>query len=142
MAGIQPKRIARPGVDEYGRTPLHYAAVDGDAKLVSKLLLEGANPNAADDRGWVPLHCAAQAISGPVTALLLSAGANIEAKDVYGNTPLHRAVASSRGAGEVIILLRKAGAAATTTNNYGVSPLASAREVTNFDLAQFFTDLP
>jgi uncharacterized protein len=142
MAGIQPKRIARPGVDEYGRTPLHYSALAGNADEVSKLLLAGANPNAPDDRGWTPLRCAAEARSAAVTSLLLAASANIEAKDVFGNTPLSRAVFVSKGDGAVIRVLREAGASATNANNYGVSPLSLARDVSNYDLAQFFTDLP
>jgi ankyrin repeat protein len=139
---IRPKRIVRPGVDEYGRTPLHYAASEGNADEVSKLLRDGANPNAADDSGWTSLHFAAQASSAAVTSLLLAAGANIEAKDAFGNTPLWRAVFDSKGNGAVIRVLREAGASATNANNHGVSPLSLARKISNYDVAQFFTDLP
>jgi len=41
MAGKQPKRTQRPGVDEYGRTLLHYAAADGDAARVQDLIRAG-----------------------------------------------------------------------------------------------------
>jgi ankyrin repeat protein len=90
MVGRQPKRKSRPGVDEYGRMPLHYACSDGNATLCAELLTAGANPSARDDNGWAPLHFAAQAQSAQVTSLLLNAGAETEARDSHGNTPLWR----------------------------------------------------
>src|SRR5262245_5185128 len=56
MTAKRPKRKERPGVDRAGRTPLHYAAVDGDVALVKQLLASGMNPSAPDDDGWTPLH--------------------------------------------------------------------------------------
>ena len=73
MSGKQPKRKSRPGVDELGRTPLHYAAADGDAARVQELLTSGADPNAQDDNGWTPLHFAAQGKSAAITRVLLGA---------------------------------------------------------------------
>jgi hypothetical protein len=37
MSGKQPKRNDRPGVDRAGRTPLHFAALDGDSGRVRQL---------------------------------------------------------------------------------------------------------
>jgi len=141
MSGIQPKRKPRPGVDEYGRTPLHYAACDGKAEDVARLLKDGANPNVQDHNGWAPLHFAAQAASSDATNLLLNAGADVRKKDAYGNTPLLRAVHSSRGDGRVIQLLRDAGADPKEANNHGVSPVSLARMISNYDVAQFFSDV-
>ena len=106
MPRKQPKRTPRPGVDEYGRTALHYAAADGNEAEVSRLLREGADANAQDDNGWSPLHFAAQAVSPSVTSLLLAAGARVDVTDSFGNTPLSKAVFSSKGNGSVIALLR------------------------------------
>ena len=142
MTGKQPKRRVRPGVDTYGRTPLHYAAGDGNEARCRELLAAGADPNAQDDNGWAPLHFAAQASSAPVTAVLLGAFANPELRDGQGNTPLSRAVVSSRGEGSVITLLRSAGADPGACNNHGVSPVTLARTIGNFNVAQFFADLP
>ena len=36
----QPKRNPRPGVDEYGRSALHYAALDGNLDKVRALIAE------------------------------------------------------------------------------------------------------
>ena len=142
MARKQPKRKQRPGVDEYGRTPLHYAAADGKVEEVIRLLSGGADPNAQDDNGWTPLHFAAQAVSPGVTEALLGAGAQTELKDCFGNTALSTAVFQSRGDGSVIQLLRRAGADPHAANSSGVTPLSLARTIANFDVRQFFTDLP
>jgi len=37
MSAKHPKRKERPGVDRAGRTPLHYAAADGDVARVREL---------------------------------------------------------------------------------------------------------
>jgi ankyrin repeat protein len=147
MGAKHPKRKPRPGVDEYGRTPLHYAAADGDTSQVEKLLRKGlfrtgADPNAQDDCGWSPLHFAAQAQSAPVTAALLRAGADVGLRESFGNTPLIRAVFSSRGNGSVIQLLRSAGADPMAANHSGVTPVELARTIANYDIAQFFADIP
>ena len=142
MVGKHPKRSARPGVDEYGRTPLHYAAADGDVAVCSTLVGAGADPNAADDNGWTALHFAAQAQSPDVTTVLLKAGASKEVKDNCGNTPLWRATMTSRGRGDVIAKLRDAGADPYALNNFGHSPIGIARSVDNHPLASFYADLP
>jgi ankyrin repeat protein len=142
MSGKQPKRKPHAGVDELGRMPLHYAAADGDITRVQEQLRNGADPNAQDDNGWTPLHFAAQANSASVTQALLNAGAEVGIPDAFGNTPLFRAVFCSRGEGVVIRLLREAGADPISPNKSGVSPVQLARTISNFDLAQYFSDLP
>ncbi len=141
MAGKQPKRKPREGVDEYGRTPLHYAAADSKSQEVARLLAAGANVNAQDDNGWSPLHFAAQAVSPECAVELLRAGADTSLQDSFGNTALFRAVFSSRGNGSVIQLLRRAGADPLAKNKHGVSPVSLARTIANYDVAQFFSDI-
>lgn len=141
MAGKQPKRTARPGVDRMGRTPLHYAALEGDAARVRYLLASGLAADAPDDNAWTPLHFAAQSNAADATLALLKAGAPVDARDAHGNTPLSTAVFSSRGSGKVIGLLRAHGADPYAKNNHGVSPISLARRISNFDVRQFFQDL-
>lgn len=43
--------------------------------------------------------------------------------------------------GEMIALLRRAGADPLRENHHGVSPLSLARDIGNYDVAQFFSDL-
>src|SRR5262245_20346834 len=132
MVRKHPKRRPRPGVDEYGRTALHYAAIEGNSDKSRELLAAGADPNQQDDDGWSPLHFAAQANSAPVVQLLLAAGAAADPRDSWGNTPLIRAVFNSRGDGSVILLLRTAGADPHSLNEHGVSPVSLARTIANY----------
>jgi ankyrin repeat protein len=142
MSGKHPKRKDRPGVDRAGRTPLHYAAVDGEIGRVRELLVSGVDAGAADDEGSTPLHFAAQENRVEIVQLLLKAGAAVDPRDSHGNTPLFRAVFNSRGIGDVIKLLRANGADAHAKNAHGISPLTLARTIANFDVRQFFDDLP
>ena len=137
-----PKRKPRPDVDMYGRTPLHNAAIKNDLSEVIALLQGCADPSAQDDNGWSPLHFSAQANSLGITKVLLEAGAKVDLRDSFGNTALFRVVFNCQGDGSVIALLRASGADPRAVNNHGVSPLSLARKITNFDLAQFFKDLP
>jgi len=129
-------------LDEFGRSELHYAARDGDKKLVEELLGKGAEVNRADKNGWTPLHFAAQAQSAEVVAVLLDAGAQIDAKDVHGNTPLFKAVFESQGKGDTIKLLRARGANPLCENRHGQTPVGLARLIGNYDVKQYFEDLP
>jgi ankyrin repeat protein len=140
MTKMIPKRNPRPGMDEYGRTPLHYAAKRGDRADVERLLAEGSDPNAQDDNRWTALHFAIQAVSVPCTEVLATAGADVDVRDAYGNTPLWKAVMGSRGDGTLINLLRRAGADPNVANESGVSPVGLARTISNFDVAQVFAD--
>jgi len=141
VTGKKPKQSERPGLDGYGRTPLHYAASEANLDALVELLNQGLDPNAVDDNGWTPLHFAAQANSAACVSALLEAGAISSVVDSNGNTPLLRAVFSSKGEGEVIRLLRAAGADPLHENASGVSAVSLARMIGNYPVAQFFADV-
>jgi len=140
VSGKNPKRLPRSGVDEYGRSPLHLAVIDGDARLVADLLASGMHTDAQDDNGWTALHFAADRSDAPIARLLLAHGAAVDIQDANGNTALSNAVFSSRGVGETILLLRQAGADINLANRHGVSPLSLARTIANFDVSRYFDD--
>ena len=142
MSAKHAKRKSRPGVDRAGRTPLHYAAGDGDVARVRELLDSGMDASAADDNGWTPLHFAAQGNAVDVAAILLQVGAPVDPRDSHGNTPLSKAVFNSRGVGDVINLLRAHGADPNVQNAHGMSPHKLAHTIANYDVRQFFSDLP
>ena len=127
-------------LDREGRTPLFYAAIDGDLALVSELVRHGANPDARDKSLWSPLHFAAQEGWPEVADLLLRHGATVDAQDSYGNTPLGRAVFASRGQGDVIKVLLSAGADKRLKNNHGISPLDLANTIANYDIKPFLAE--
>ncbi|MBK6510722.1 MAG: ankyrin repeat domain-containing protein [Haliea sp.] len=106
---------------------MHYAAADGNAAEVSRLLAEGASPNVQDDNGWTPAHFAAQAGSLECMSALLAAGADPALADSYGNTVLWRAVFASKGEGKLTRALRAAGADPRVTNKHGVVAAGSLR---------------
>lgn len=128
--------------DKFGRAPLHYAAACDDLPGVLDALKAGVDPDAQDSRGWVPLHFAAQEGCLAAARALLDHGAAIDVVDVHGNTPLWVAVFNSRGRGDVIQLLRERGADPWHTNGSGQTPVGLARLIGNYDVAQFFRDMP
>jgi ankyrin repeat protein len=99
---------------------LHYAASEGNFIEVSRLLAQGADPNAQDDNGWTSMHFAAQASSLACIRRLLDAGANPELVDAHGNIVLLGAVFASGGNGEIIRLLRATGADSYAANAAGL----------------------
>jgi uncharacterized protein len=128
-------------VDRMGRTPLHYAALEGDEQRVRDLLAGGADPNHKDHNGFTPLHLAAQDWQPQSAALLIEEGAEVDAVNKYGNTPLFVAVFNSKGRGDLIELLRSGGADPEKLNESGQNPVGLARMIGNYDVAQFFNDL-
>lgn len=128
-----------PELDRAGRSPLHYAALHGDAELVAALIADGADVHLADSNGFTPLHFAAQAQRDAVARVLLAAGAPVDAQDQYGKTPLSVALFHLRdGDGAVVRVLLSAGADPEVENHYGVSPRRLAETVANYDLMRFF----
>ncbi|XP_039322355.1 ankyrin repeat domain-containing protein 27 isoform X2 [Saimiri boliviensis] len=77
--------------DDRGHTPLHVAALYGQASLIDLLVSKGAVVNATDYHGATPLHLACQKGYQSVTLLLLHYKASTEVQDNNGNTPLHLA---------------------------------------------------
>lgn len=86
-----------------GSTPLHRAALRGDAEAVAALIKSGADVNATNEAGATPLHYAAG--SEGVVDLLLKAGANPNACSLTRYTPLHSAAARPNAYGSVKRLL-------------------------------------
>jgi ankyrin repeat protein len=75
--------------DEYGFTPLHFAARD-DLFLIAKFLLENnADVNNQDNcDGATPLHLAASGNHSNAALWLINKKADVNLKDCRGSTPL------------------------------------------------------
>jgi len=123
MSGKQPKRKPRPGVDEYGRIPLHYAAVEGDFEALVRLLESGSSIDTQDDNGWTALHFAVQDGHSKLVDELLRRGANPNLVNSHGNSPLWVGLMRARGDDYAVVKgLLAAGADPDHKNVHGRSP--------------------
>jgi uncharacterized protein len=127
-------------LDREGRTPLFYAARDGDTAIVAELLRHGANVNAKDKNLKTALHFAANEYQPEVAKLLLANGANVDAQDVNGNTPLSNAVFDSRGRGQMITALLSFHANKGLKNKHEISPEDLAKSIGNYDITKFLAE--
>jgi ankyrin repeat protein len=86
----EPRLADARGTD--GATPLMYAALYGDVRLLGAMLAAGGNPNHASDSGATALMWAVEDIDK--VRLLLDAGADPNAASGFGRTPLSLATYS------------------------------------------------
>ena len=104
------KKGAEPwAVDEKGRTLLHYAAEQGNLKLINHFIRHfKINPNIQDYSGQTAMHMAATQFYGNVITALVNAGGDVNATDKLGVRPLH--IAAVHGHVPVASKLIKKGA--------------------------------
>ena len=77
--------------NDYGETPLHKAAFDGNVEIVELILENVIEKNPANIIGTTPLHNAASIGKFKTFKLIFDNSLNKNPIDVYGNTPLHKA---------------------------------------------------
>jgi ankyrin repeat protein len=125
-----PGVVNRPG--PRGSTPLMYAALYGDSRLVAEMIRAGGDPNLRNHAGATALMWAVESVD--TARLLLDHGADANATSGFGRTPLMIA-ASQAGSGAVVRLLLDRGAkpgptalasAATRGNSVEVRMLLAA----------------
>lgn len=90
--------------DNYGKTPLLWAAISGSLELAQVLISAGADVHARDFHNMTPLHWASYNGHLNVVQVLISSGADPNAKNNYNRTPLDRA--SRNGHHEVVRYLK------------------------------------
>ncbi|MCW7467870.1 ankyrin repeat domain-containing protein [Leptospira levettii] len=136
-----PKKKDRPGVDRYGRTPLHNAIINQDYALVDFLINSETNINAQDDDGFTPLHFAAMNLESEIVEKLIKKNAKVDLLDCYNNTPLWRAVFNLKEADmKIIKLFLNAGANPNLKNKNNISPLDFAKKIGNKDLTDLLNN--
>jgi ankyrin repeat protein len=106
------------------RSPLHWAAMEGDLVRVNECLENGDDTNTADDGGWTPLITAASIGHAHVAAALIEAGCDTKKRTLEGRTAFFYAV--SRGHAPVIDLLIQNEAQDWETDSTGSNALHRA----------------
>ena len=110
--------------DDFGMTPLHYAAAVATTEArLHALLAAGADLTATAENNATPLHLAATYNqTHKIVATLIRAGASTEVVDAQGNRPLHRA-AQFNGNTAVVAALLAAGTDPDATGEHNAAPL-------------------
>lgn len=120
--------------DAMGRTILHFAAGQGDVRLLRAVLARRPDVNALTHSGQTPLIYAANGTYNDNTRLLLAAGADVNLADNTGLTPL--IIASDKGKPDLAQILLTAGAKVNAANENGTTALMYAAERGNQKLFQ------
>jgi acyl-CoA-binding protein len=87
VMAMKTNRASVNETDAYGRTPLHWCAEGGYAKIAMHLALLDADVNAQDTHGHTPLHYAVNLEDAETSNLLLDWGADVSIEDTDGETP-------------------------------------------------------
>jgi ankyrin repeat protein len=110
--------------DALGRTPLWWAAREGNVDQI-RLMTEGPGElDLADVDGETPLHAATRSGSTAAVRALISRGADLNRASLYGVTPLMLAAVSDRT--EVAVELLEAGASPNARDLFGKTALHDA----------------
>jgi ankyrin repeat protein len=113
-------------VDDKNWSPLHLAALKGDAKRARKLLAGGASTEGLIEHAYTPLLLAAQNGAAGVVRELLEANAVVDARCDRGFTPL--LLGAKNGHMEAVQLLLNKGALVEAHNKRGFTALLLAAQ--------------
>jgi ankyrin repeat protein/mono/diheme cytochrome c family protein len=122
MLAGQPDVLARDGD---GNTALHWAALNGDSRLVKELLKSGALATATNHVGATPLLYAVGNVDS--ARALLESGAEVNRASKFGTTPLLAAARYPQSSAVVRLLLDR-GADAQAKEKSGLNALGAAAD--------------
>ncbi|XP_014788883.1 putative ankyrin repeat protein RF_0381 [Octopus bimaculoides] len=115
--------------DQSGRTPLHYAAENGNLQILCLLIEANFDINAKDNQGQTPLHIACHYRQLDIATCLIALGCDVNTCDVQHNTPLHRATRSNLD--QLVSMLCECGASVNALNCCQWSPLYESIRIGN-----------
>jgi ankyrin repeat protein len=104
-------------VDRNGRTPMHYAALDGNLEVVKLFLKYNAKVNPNDNDGYTPLHYAA--INGHLEVVqhIVKHSANVNQINNRVNSPVYYALL--KGHIRVVLYLVEQGVDVNLADKWG-----------------------
>ena len=112
--------------DNFGVTPLYWAAGSGHYDGVVALAEAGADVTLKSDSGETPLHWAARSDHRDIVVVLVAAGADVNATDNSGKTPLHNAVDMGHSSVARLLILLKGNYGEACANGFVVNPAGSS----------------
>jgi ankyrin repeat protein len=124
--------------DDFGKTPLFYAAEASKVELAQKLIDMGANPNTQDLEGMSPCHIAACGSSLEMINLLFDNGGFLFGPDYSGDLPLHWAIRESRSPTIIQNIAKRDPGMILTPNYDGETPYDFAVEFCQMELVEMF----
>ncbi|PSN51182.1 hypothetical protein C0J52_06044 [Blattella germanica] len=128
------KNGANPNAkDEYGNTPIHYAAEKKWMNVVECLLELECDIDCTNTEGETPLLKAIKRRNEEIAIKLIQRGANPNAKDKYGNTPMH--YAAEKELTNVVECLLELKCDIDCTNKNGETPLLKAIKRRNEEMS-------
>ena len=107
--------------DQWGQTPMHYAANFGYVNLARLLVTLGDNPNAEDQSRVTPIYLAARDGNIEIVKMLAPLSDNPNTPDEYGRTPIH--FAATNGNAEIIKILAPLSDKPNAPNVVGNTPI-------------------
>lgn len=118
VRGLVDKGVDTDWPNNYGQTPLHFAAAKARTSVIDLLLggVKDLNLNTWDHRGDTPLNYSVDR-DPAVAGLLLERGSDIHHRNHRGETVLHEAV--ERGKVDLVRLLIEKGASIESTTRSG-----------------------
>jgi ankyrin repeat protein/mono/diheme cytochrome c family protein len=125
----QPDLKAR---DADGNTALHWAALNGDARLVKELLKRGASANATNHFGATPLLYAVGNVESVKALLNAGAAASLNTASQFRTTPLIAAARYPKSRDVVRLLLARGPDTRSKTN--ALREAASAGDLESFKM--------
>lgn len=130
--------------DRTGRSPLSWAASEGQSAVVKHLLgMSCVDPNSRDMGGWTPLLWAARLGKVAVVRIFLEQeGVNCDTPDEEGRTPLSWAAGSGEEAVVELLLSKKEVDPGLRDNKYGRTPLIRAAENGHHNIVRLLLNRP
>ncbi len=131
LAGMLDIGFDIEGKDQWGKTPLYYAAKNGKDGTVRFLLDHGANIESKTGNKWTAMHAAARAGHDKVIEVLLNhdPAADINAKTIAKLTPLFHAVLNKRESTVKLLLRHGAEQGARNENKDTMLHIAASKEM-------------